>query len=353
MSMVERRHQSHAAAVGGDAHEPVGELISEGLGYPVCFLGSETDKKITALGRTKPYANYMFQKEGDPHTKTTVFVKPFRARGLESHFDKLFSFLSVVDIPEFITPKYFGMVSIYNGEDAIKLEVWEYMTDMAPFNADRARADQAWLRADQAWLGARERVALAAAAMAALTDDVRRHVPDLRVGIKFVRPSAEIVDEAMINYARRGLDVAPLQGAAARLVGLEAAALERLASLGAYFTHNDYRRGNLALSRDDKLVVFDWESASLAPPGAALRVMAHLTQAEQSAVVALYCGRLAASGLSLSPQDVLFAMRAVAIFKAISSAARRSESTSKAETRFRGGFDTLKWGLDNIEYLRA
>lgn len=346
MSMAERRNQSYAAAVGGDAHEPVGELISDRLGYPVCLLGSEINEKVTKTGQVKPYGKYMFQKEGDPHTKTTVFVKPFRERGLESDFDKLFSFLSTVDMPEFTTPRYFGMVNIYSGGSALKLGVWEYITDMAPFDADHA-----W--ADQAWRGARERFALAAAAMAALTQDVRRHVPNLRVGIKFVRPSAEIVDEAMINYARRGLDVAPLRSAAATFVGLEAAALEKLASLGGYFTHNDYRRGNLALSPDDKLVVFDWESASLAPPGAALRVMARLTQAEQSAVVALYCERLAASGSALSPQDVLFAMRAVEVFKAISSTARRFGSTSKTGTRFRWGFDIFEWGLNNLEYLRV
>jgi hypothetical protein len=183
--------------------------------------------------------------------------------------------------------------------------------------------------------------------MTAVTEDVGREVPGLLTGIAFVRPTAQTVHETIANYSRRGLDVSSLSESAAKLVGFEAGALERLSSLGGYFTHNDYRRGNVFLKRGDKPVIFDWDYASLGPPGATLRIMARLTEPEQMQVVDLYCAHLATKGLSLRAQDVLFAMRAVGVFHALISAGRRSAvDHSPAEKVFR-------WGLDHVEYLAA
>jgi len=97
----------------------------------------------------------------------------------------------------------------------------------------------------------------------------------------------------------------------------------------------------------DKPVIFDWDSASLGPPGATLRFMARLPKPEQREAAELYCTRLRTRGLRFRPKDVLFSMRAVEVCHALVHAARFSAADDLAAER------TFRWGLDHIHYLAA
>ncbi|MDQ2762028.1 MAG: aminoglycoside phosphotransferase family protein [Pseudomonadota bacterium] len=195
------------------------------------------------------------------------------------------------------------------------------------------------------WRDHCESVVMAAAAMTAVSEHARHEVPKIRSSPEFIRPLVATVQDGLANYSRRGLAVAARDRAAERLAELECVALERLAALGGYLTHTDYRAGNVFLRVGEKPVIFDWDSASLGPPGATLRFMARLPASEQERVVDLYCAHLEAKGFRFHPADVMFAMRSAAVFHALAHAARFSAASDPVAERIFG------WGLGNIEYL--
>ncbi len=88
--------------------------------------------------------------------------------------------------------------------------------------------------------------------------------------------------------------------------------------------HNDFRPANLHFEPSGRLVVLDWEAASLGPPGATLRFMARWPEAEQRQVVDLYCSHLAAKGIALRAEDVTFGMPASAVVQAVSFGAQQA-----------------------------
>lgn len=322
-----------ASSALADERIAVQDLVSRKLGYALRHLGSEDVTRGEDPYRPRRFVKHVFQRIAGDCEPIIVFTKAGVSPAHSS--ERLQLFLSGLRLAEFRTPIYFGMLDLGPGDPMKNLSVWEYV------------AKDESLPAAKEWRQGRRSLVLAAAAMTAVTEEVRREAPGLLTTIPFVRPTAEVVRETIENYARRGLDVSSLSDSAAKRAGSEAGALERLNALGGYFTHNDYRPGNVLLKQGDKPVIFDWDYASLGPPGATLRTMARLTEPEQMQVVDLYCAHLAAKGLSVRAPDVMFAMRAVQVFHALTFGGRRSAEDHRwAESRFR-------WGLDHIDYLTA
>ena len=314
-----------------DERLAVEEMVSRALGYAISHVESQELSRANPLHRPRRFVKHVFRRtsgEGEPimvFSKSGARKSPF--------YESLQRFLSDLELSEFRVPIYFGMIRLGSNLSKTILGVWEYI----PRDTSR--------RIGQQWRENRESVVRAAAAMTAVSADLQSEVPNIRTTIDFVQPLAQIADETVANYARRGLDVSALAPAVKKLADIETLVLERLESLGGYFTHNDYRAANVFLRPGDKPVIFDWDSASLGPPGATLRSMARLTKPEQRQVVGLYCAHLEAKGFHFRRRNVMFAMRAVEICHALIHAARFSAADdSVAESIFR-------WGIEHIDYL--
>ena len=113
-------------------------------------------------------------------------------------------------------------------------------------------------------------------------------------------------------------------GPARKLAGFETRTRYRIDALPRFLTHNDFRPANMHFEPSGRLVVLDWEAASLGPPGATLRFMARWPEAEQRQVVDLYCSHLAAKGIALRAEDVTFGMPASAVVQAVSFGAQQA-----------------------------
>ena len=316
-----------------DERIAVAEMVSQALGCAISHFDCQVISRPNPVHRVRRYVKHVLHRDGSSGEPIVVFVKSGLRRSL--FYESLQGFLSGLELAEFRVPTFFGMLRLGSSGSKTILGVWEYI----PVEGRLPDARE--------WGGAREAVVLAAAAMTAISEDLRRAVPNIRDNIEFVRPLAQTAEEALANYARRGFDLASLRPGMAKLAKFEAGALERLSSLGDYFTHNDYRRANMFLNPGKKPVIFDWDSASLGPPGATLRFMARLPKPEQREAAELYCTRLRTRGLRFRPKDVLFSMRAVEVCHALVHAARFSAADDLAAER------TFRWGLDHIHYLAA
>ena len=315
-----------------EEHAAVQKLVSRKLGYALRHLGSEDITQKKTPDRKRRFVKHVFQPVSGDCEPVMVSTK---AGVGPSHFRKgLARALAKLSLAEFRTPSYFGMLELGAERRMSLLHVWEYVAQEPPLSS-------------QDWRKSRRDVVLAAAGMTSVTEEIRSKVPKLRPAISFVRPTAEMVDGAIANYSRRNLDISSLTDAALRLSRIESGAIERLKSLSGYLTHNDYCVNNVFLKPGAKPVVFDWDGASLGPPGATLRMMASLPEPELKQVVDLYCTHLASKGLALRADDVMFALRATQIFHALVRGGRRSDQSRGHSERL------FRWGMDHLEYLAA
>ncbi|MGI8839827.1 MAG: phosphotransferase family protein [Caulobacteraceae bacterium] len=314
-----------------DERLAVEAIVAKAVGCELIHVESREIFRANPLHRPRRFVRHSFRRNGGAGEAVEVFTKA--GARLSLFYENLQNYLSGLDIPEFRVPTYYGLIRLETGAANSILGVWGYVA------RDTSR------RFGQQWRENRDSVVRAAAAMTALSDDVQRAAPNISRDVEFLRPLARVADETVANYARRGLDISALAPAAKRLAAVEPIALERLESLGGYFTHNDYRAANVFLNPGEKPVILDWDSASLGPPGATLRSLARLPRSDQKQVVDLYCAHLEAQDFHFRWRDVLFTMRATEIFHALIHAARFSAADdSVAESIFR-------WGLEHVEDL--
>ena len=175
-----------------------------------------------------------------------------------SEIDK---FISSIDVKEFTTPKYYGSLAGVDEDGDFQLSMWECLSIEQP---------------PTAFSDHYEKVVAAAAAITALTRQVRRAVPGIRPTIQFVRPVAERL-LARFDPAVVQVDRALFEERVAMLASLEGPAITRIERLGGYFSHNDIGNANMLLRADGPPVILDWENASMGPPGATLRRLVYLT----------------------------------------------------------------------------
>lgn len=332
--MAERNRTEGAAAPRSLDEERVAvqKLVARKLGYAIDHLATEDVTQKKAPNRQRRFIKHVFQRAEGSGEPVTVFTK---AGVGESRFRKgLARFLSRLSVDEFRAPSYFGMLKLGSDDRMNLLHVWEYIAQ------ERALTGRDWRKG-------RRNIVIAAAGMTSVTEEVLSKVPKLRSAISFVKPMTEMVHSVVENYSKRDVEVSSLSSGVSRLAKTEGAAIERLKSLGGYFTHNDYCVNNLFFDPDGKPVIFDWDGASLGPPGATLRNMARLAESEQVQVVDLYCAHLASKGLIFRAEDVLFALRATQVFHAVIHGGRRAGvGHSHSENLFR-------WGIEHIKYLAA
>lgn len=318
------------------ADEPTAarELVSRRLGCPVHLISSEEITQRNASRRPRRYVKYVFEAAGNAAAPVTVFAKT--GNSFLQVNAPLQHFLSGLTRSEFRVPVFFGLATTGRGRMG-HLGVWEFVAP-GPKLTVRER------------MSYRASFVLAAAAIASVTEGALHNVQRIRGNVPFVRPASELADRTASELARRGVDVSFLSDGPTRLSALEAGALQHLDSLGRYLTHVDYRPANMILRPGEVPVIFDWDSASLGPPGATLRTLARLPDEEQKDAVALYCAHLAGLGIQLNNDDVLFAMRAVEIFHAFIFAARQA---SVPEANQANVAKLFRWAVEHLHYLQA
>src|SRR6185436_16133765 len=103
--------------------------------------------------------------------------------------------------------------------------------------------------------------------------DVVRKVPCLPVGLWWLQPVADELRAALVAEETMLLRDLSLHDALDRFEALEAGALARVASIGnRFFSHKDISNGNVLLKpAPSPVIIFDWETAGIAPPGVSLR----------------------------------------------------------------------------------
>ena len=205
-------------------------------------------------------------------------------RGSEMH-----AYLTGRGLP---TPEFIGMASV----DEDYVYIWRHVVGRADLTfRDYTSADVM-------------NVARALALIAAKTGDVAEKVP-LRAEMLWVGPKAADIRAYPALFEKK-----KIKRAYRAYAKREAKVLERLASFPCtVLTHNDAKAPNV-IRDGDRVTLVDWDSATLGPHGASLRVFArHRDQLDAEAAEA-YCRTLADHGMSADPRDVLFTLRAQEVF---------------------------------------
>lgn len=225
-------------------------------------------------------------RENDP-----FFVKHATKsiRGSEMH-----AYLNGKGLP---TPEFIGMASV--GDDYVY--VWRHVAGRADLTfRDYTPADVM-------------NVARALALIAARTTDAAQRVP-LKAEMLWVGPKADGIRAYPALFEKKKIKRA-FRAYAKR----EAKVLSRLSTLPCdVLTHNDAKAPNV-IRDGDRITLVDWDSATLGPHGASLRVFArHRDQLDAEAAEA-YVHTLAEHGMTADPREVLFTLRAQEVFWGLST----------------------------------
>ena len=97
-------------------------------------------------------------------------------------------------------------------------------------------------------------------------------------------------------------------------------------------THNDLHSHNIILTGAQPCLI-DWESASMGPPGATLRVFSDWPSSQKRGIATRYAAYRNRFGFPVDIPDVMFAMHAHQMFWAFHTAARQNKAD-----RFRQGW---------------
>lgn len=243
-----------------------------------------------------------------------------------SEIDK---FISSIDVKEFTTPKYYGSLAGVDEDGDFQLSMWEHLSIEQP---------------PTAFSDHYEKVVSAAAAITALTRQVRRAVPGIRPTIQFVRPVAERLlvqfDPAVVQ-----VDRALFEERIAMLASLEGPAITRIERLGGYFSHNDIGNANMLLRPDGPPVILDWENASMGPPGATLRRLVYLTHQQFNEGIKLYIECLNAKHIYPGYEDVWFAVHSIEVFNCLNTQLLSYNTTGKVNV------PAVRWALNKVSHL--
>lgn len=218
----------------------------------------------------------------------TFFVKHATKglRGLEIH-----AYLTGRGLP---TPDFIGMKRVGRQRDHVY--VWRHVEGRADLTFRNYSPEDIL------------RVARALAVLAARTPDVAQHVP-LRAEMLWVGPKAKDIRAYPALFEKKKIKRA-FRAYAKR----ETKVLSRLGSMPCeVLTHNDAKAPNIILRPDDVTIV-DWDSATIGPHGASLRVFARHRDDSDVGAAEAYVQALAENGMTADPRDVLFTLRAQEVF---------------------------------------
>jgi len=282
------------------------------------------------------YIRHQFVDTGCPSADPINILVKYSPRKENRKFtSELDTYLTHKTWNEFSAPRYYGQLTALEQSTGAAIGVWEYIP--------REPTEMHLLRHPVV----RAAVVNAAAAMTAIGREARQAVPGLPPNPKFVKPvahrfarSAEVSD-----YFGLGKEVCDEQ--LSKLADFEQPAIAKLTDLGGYLTHNNLHPGNFLFRDNQPLVIYDWETTSLGAPGASLYVLAYLEEYELLGVAYHYCWFLGKKGVFLDPEEVVFAMRASAIFRLLNLHAFRSKSGS-VEVR-----DQVAWALRSVDSIRV
>lgn len=280
-------------------------LLARRFGVPFSYAGHEELGRNADRGRF--YARYAFR----PARPTAALPEPvpatfFVKRGpgvlrpaLENFLDKQTSAL-------FSTPRFFGHFDLGRSQ----VGVWEHVSGRQP-GFRRGDTDL-------------QRVVEAVAGINALPDADLTAIAGVARETLWVEPGAARL-EALIRELTAG-DPAladPMLRRVAAFARLEDRLLQRFRSMeNRFLTHNDMRPANLIIRPDDaRVVVVDWTSARISAPGAGLRFLAWVDEESRTALAAHYVQCMRGLGHGLALDDVLFAIKAIHTFRALSTLA--------------------------------
>lgn len=324
--------------------EALEELVSQKLGRQVRQVGREELVQIKAPQRLRRYFKHIFVDDsGNP---VPVFTKIIAQPA--PNFIALETFLSNLDVAEFRVPKFYGALKLDAGRREGHVGVWECVSGQSIRGKDFT--PEHYLR-----------VIRAAARINSLTDEVWRHVPQIRVGLKRIRRVHETVMLALQDFSRRGADIADLMPLAERLARLEEPALARLAALGnSMFSHMNISPPNLFFE-PQMLMIIDWDSACIGPPGCSLGMLGLLPNDRQAELIDYYVSCMAEHGITVAPADIRFTIQALHVLGILGQYAPRSapgrharpfEEDEEFGRRLNERAESqVRWGLQHVHYL--
>lgn len=310
--------------------EYLGELLKVGLDRSDIKI--ESFRELSRSARTTRRRAYFLVTvrtggiSGDPES---YFIKRTPRTDETDTATEIDEFISSVDVSEFSTPKYYGSMAGVDEDGDFQLSMWEHLSIDQPATAFSDHY---------------EKVVAAAAAITALTRQVRRAVPGIRPTIQFVRPVAKRLlsqfDPAIVQMERP-----VFEERIAMLASLEGAAIARIERLGGYFSHNDIGGANMLLRPDGPPVILDWENASMGPPGATLRRMVYLTHQQFNEGIKLYIEYLNAKHIYPGYEDVWFAVHSIEVFNCLNTQLLSYNATGKVNV------PAVRWALNKVSHL--
>jgi thiamine kinase-like enzyme len=336
--------------VGG--RTPLEQCVARALGRPVKWIGNSEIVQLKAPQRQRSYFKHRFACKDQ--SELTVFTKS----GIRhpEYLKLLEGFLSTVKVSEFRAPRFFGIIDL--GGDVPEYQipehqigVWECVSGRTVPLGDCSKDE---LR----------RIVHAIGAINALTEHAIDRVPGIPIGVRSMKPVAADVHVALDDFEERGINVTALRRKAEKFEKIEQSALKRLQAIGnQFFSHMNISGANIFFPPDaEPLVVIDWDSACIGPPGGSLSPFSSLFDNEaQSDIVECYVSFMKSKGLSLEASSVLFVMRAVDVFTKLNWATRRSapgrlarplpeDESIKSKIEQRAEV-RLRWALNHLHYL--
>lgn len=327
------------------------QLLADRLGQRPTHVRVDPIVRKKSPEHLSKYFKHTFSLGGsDPDlvifVKTAV-MKPERVARREP-------FLSSLGLREFRTPKFYGLIDLTGGihdpqrEDS--LGVWEFVSGRTIAFPNCPRPELF-------------RVVNAVAAINSQTEEARRELPGLPVGVRILKPIAESIRSAIDDFDKRAVDTREMARQAAILERVEPGVLSDLDDAKHdLFSHMDLSPPNIFFTpADEPLVIIDWDSCCIAPAGCSLRNLAVLDDEMQEELVEFYVDAMAKRNIRLRSKNVLFAMRATQVYSTLTWGARRSAWGKPgrwlpANEQWQQRLDAraeaqVRWGLERLHYL--
>lgn len=301
--------QRYAEAVTADRLEG---LLTQESGIRHHFRGQEPIGRNP--DRKRFYAKYRFAREvttagaddGQAPQSVVLFVK----RGPGVSRPELEQFLNGLHNRNFCAPKFLWHFRVAG----VRVGTWEFVEGASPCFSEREPGDIL-------------RVIEAVAGINAVPESALRGLA-VPLQVPYVHPVAQRAAAIMAAAMRDDGD--SLRGASAELEGFAKIENRLIARYHALphrgLTHNDIRPANLFVrSGDDRIVVADWNSARIGVPGASLRFLAPWSASVRTELAEQYVRCMAQLGVKLALADVLFAISATHLFKALHDAVNSAD----------------------------
>lgn len=272
--------------------------LSERLGER-CVITNVTRNDVISSSITRTFHRAHVRTASGRDLHLHVRLASWRHRQRDAN--RLDAYLSDRGLP---TPRFFGGV---RSEGQIAT-IWEY----CPGSSHRS-----YKHLSRNHIHALVR---SMALISAQTGDVRQHA-DVPFGMRWIHPIADQIEKLTG-------EIEGLQGHQGRIDHLrsgEDAVIQRAGAQNTWvLTHNDLVARNVVAMEDQSVRLLDWDSASIAPPGASLRALSYPNTPRKGKEIAeLYMQEMRNHGVSAAVDDVHFMMQAQQVFWCLSTGVQR------------------------------